>query len=497
MTQEILINVGVAETRVAVVEEGRLEALSVTRLIGTDGMGGHGARSAVGDIVLGRVLRVLPGIQAAFVEIGHGRAGFLGAREARSLGALDTAVEPAISELVGEGDILLVQITKDPVGEKGARLTTSVSLPGRLCVLTPYQKGIAVSRRIASEAERARLQALGEALLADAELVPEAGYIFRTATVGAVLDDLRHDALELAEEWRKILAAQQRARAPATLYRDVGPIERAMRDIVREDTERVLIDDAAAAQAARAYCEHAMPELEDRIAVFEGPGALFDLYDLETVIDALSQARVALPCGGWITIEHTEALTAIDVNSGSFVEAGSPEDTGLAVNLEAAGEIGRQVRLRGIGGMIVVDFIHIKEPGHRERILLALEQSLAKDGTPVTVTATQSGMAEITRKRVRRPLEARLTESCGTCGGSGALRRPDAIAMDVLRRVEATARAAPGQTIHVHAAPPVIAWLEGLGEELAAALARKGIFQVELTADPTASRERFDVSTER
>jgi ribonuclease G len=494
--QEILINVGAAEIRVAVVEDGRLEALSREQTLGDDDEATAG-RSLVGDIVLGRVAKVVPAVQAAFVEIGHERAGFLGAREARCLASdAQGDHEPAIGQLVREGDAVLVQIVKDPIGEKGARLSASVTIPGRLCVLAPYQPGIAMSRRIEDEAERARLQALGEALIGagDEQLAPGAGYIFRTAAVGAGLEELREDAVHLAKDWRATLDARKQAKPPALLHRDLDPIARALRDLVRDTTARILIDDAEVVDAARAFCRRAMPEAEARIALFDGPGALFD--DLEADIDGLMQRRVPLACGGWITVEGTEALTAVDVNSGGFTHASGLEDASLTVNLEAARKLGRQIRLRGIGGLIVVDFMHMKEEAHVGRVLDALTESLSRDGAPVSVSRPSPlGLVEITRKRVREPLVSRLSESCAACAGQGKVRRPDAVAMDVVRRIEAAARAAPGKPIRVRAAPEVVRWLDGHGERLRAALARRGAANLAFEQDPTCSREGFDVVT--
>ncbi|MDE2113216.1 MAG: Rne/Rng family ribonuclease [Alphaproteobacteria bacterium] len=498
MTQEILINIGAAEIRIAVVEGGKLQALSCERTLGT---GGGNGRSCVGDIILGRAVRVVPAVQAAFVEIGHERAGFLGAHEARCLAKEHNAAgaqDPAIGELVREGDEVLVQVVKDPIGEKGARLSASVAIPGRLCVLAPHQPGVALSRRIEDEPERARLAALGEALTGDTggDLVADAGYIFRTAAIGAEFEALREDARRLAQNWQAIKAARKTAKPPALLHRDLDAVERAIRDRTRGDTARILIDDAGAAEAARAFCRRAVPGAEDRVALFTGPGALFDLYDLESDIDGLMHPRVTLPCGGWITIERTEALTAVDVNSGSFAESSTIEDAGLAVNLQAAQEIGRQLRLRGIGGLVVIDFISMQDKAHEARVVAALSENLLKDGVPVTISAMSPlGLVELTRKRVREPLAASVSESCGACAGQGVLRRPDAVAMDILRRVEAGARAAPGKVIRVHAAPEVAAWLEEQGDTLRTALARRGAPAVEFIADKTCTRERFDVGT--
>jgi ribonuclease G len=489
MAEDVLINVSVGEVRVAVVEDGRLEALSCTRLLGAEEPGGVGL---IGDIVLGRVARVVPAVQAAFVEIGHERAGFLGAREVRCLapdGAAATE-DPPISSVLREGDKVLVQIVKEPIGDKGARLTANVTIPGRLSVFTPLQPGVGISRRIEDEAERARLAAIGEKLFASDEL--KGGCILRTAAVGADEEELYDDLIRLEEEWGEISAARKSAKVPSTLRRDLGPVERALRDSVREETRAIVIDDARAAARAAAYCREAMPEMEPHIAVFQGSGALFG--DLESDIEALGRPRVPLGCGGWITVEGTEALTAIDVNSGSFTHASAIEDTGVIVNVEAAREIGRQLRLRGIGGLIVIDFIHMKESTHVERVLSELAQSLSRDGVPVNVgPVTAFGLVEVTRKRVRGPLAAQWSEECGTCAGAGRVRRPEAVAMDVLRRIEETAKAAPGQEIVVRTSYDVAQWLEAQGA--LEALATAGIGRVTLGQDMAFARERYEVGT--
>src|SRR5258706_5477055 len=372
MKKEVLINAGAGETRVALVEDGRLQELILDRMIGLDegpirkrGGGRHG-HSLVGNIVLGRVQRVLPGMQAAFVDIGLERAGFLGAREARCLADLpgyDEERGPKIGDCVHEGEEIVVQVIKDPISEKGARLSANVTIPGRLAVLVPNTPGIALSRRVEAEDERARLLAMGASMIEEGgdRLIPGAGYILRTATVDPSLNDLKDDAERLAEAWRPVLAKRQSAEAPALLYQELDAVARTMRHLVRADTTRVLIDDDAAAEAARAYCRRAMPEAETKIELFKGPGQLFDLYELEDEIHRLVEPKVLLPSGGWITVESTEALTAIDVNSGSFTASTGLEETSFKVNVEAADEIGRQVRLRGVGGPFCADSMPTSE----------------------------------------------------------------------------------------------------------------------------------------
>ena len=503
MPKEVLINVGAGEIRVALVEDGRLQELALERTLGLDdgaarGRSGH---SLVGNIMLGRVQRVLPGMQAAFVDVGLDRAGFLGAREARCLADLPGFEEertPKIGDCVHEGEEILVQVVKDPIGEKGARLSANVTIPGRLAVLVPNQSGVALSRRIDGDEERARMLAMGEAMIAEGgdRLVPGAGYILRTAATDATLTDLKEDAERLAEAWRPVLAKRQAARAPATLYHDLDPVERTLRDMVRAETVRVLIDDAASVEAARAYCRRAMPQAESKIELFKGPGQLFDMYDLEEEIDRLTSPRVPLPSGGWITIESTEALTAVDVNSGSFTASTGLEETSVKVNLEAADEIGRQVRLRGIGGLIVVDFIHLAEADNIVEVLDVLAESISKDHTPTQISPmSEFGLVEITRKRVRDPLAKLMSECCRSCSGQGRKRTRDSVALEVMRRVERTAAAAPGKTIVVRAAPDVVRWLEDHGEEVQTSLARRGAARVRFEANESYAREGFDVAT--
>jgi ribonuclease G len=503
MSKEVLINAGAGEIRVAVVEDGVLQELFLERTIGLDdgaprGRGGH---SLIGNIILGRVRRVLPGMQAAFVDIGLDRAGFLGAREARCLADLpgfDEERTPRIGDCVREGEAILVQVVKDPIGEKGARLSANVTIPGRLAVLVPNQPGIALSRRIVEEAERARMQALGDAMIAEGgdRLVAGAGYILRTAATEATLAELIEDALRLADAWRAVEVCRQDVSAPITLYHDLDPVARTMRDTVRGETQRVLIDDAQAMEAARAYCRRAMPDAEARIELFAGPGALFDLYNLEEEIERLIVPRVPLASGGWITIEGTEALTAVDVNSGSFTAATGLEETSLKVNLEAAEEIGRQMRLRGVGGLIVIDFIHMNEAANIERVLDVLAASLAKDHTPIQISPmSQFGLVEITRKRVRDSLVKLMSECCRPCDGHGRKRTRDSVALDVLRGIERAAAAAPGKAIAARAAPEIVRWLEDHEDEVRTALARRGAGRVVFEANEAFTREGFDVAT--
>jgi ribonuclease G len=512
MNKEILINAGAAEIRVAILEDGRLQELFLERTIGLDDAAlkrgrGRSGHSLVGNIVLGRVQRVLCGMQAAFVDIGLDRAGFLGAREARCLAeppdsgwpaAPPDERSPKIGDCVREGDEIVVQVVKDPIGEKGARLSANVTIPGRLLVLVPNQAGIALSRRIEDEEERARLMALGEQLLSqpNGAYIPGAGYILRSAAIGASYVDLSEDAERLAEAWRPVMTRRQCAKAPATLYHDLDPVERTMRDEVDADTARVLFDDGQALEAARAYCRRAMPEAENQLSLFTGPGTLFDAFGVDEEIDRLLSPRITLSSGAWITIEGTEALTAIDVNSGSYTQATGLEETSLSVNLEAAEEIGRQLRLRGIGGLIVIDFIHLSEAENIQKVLDLLAASLARDRTPTQIsTMSEFGLVEITRKRIRDPLFKLMTECCRPCHGGGRRLTRESVAMEIIRSVEREAAAAPGKPIVVRAAPEVVDWIARHDEDVRPALARRGAARVSFEAREEFAGEGFDVGS--
>ncbi|HEX4158559.1 MAG TPA: Rne/Rng family ribonuclease [Rhizomicrobium sp.] len=525
MKKEILINAGVGELRVAIMEDGRLQELLFECSIGTDDgttrRRGSG-QSLIGNIILGRVQRVLPGMQAAFVDIGLDRAGFLGAREARCLADLhELELLPAsaeahshtsasegfggeertrrIGDCVHEGEDIVVQVVKDPIGEKGARLSASISLPGRLLVLIPNQKGIALSRRIEDEAERERLKGLCQEMVAEGNgrLATGAGYIVRSAAVGAELPELRDDAERMAEAWAMVTGRRRKTmRAPAVLHQELEPIERVMRDEVDAETRRVIIDDPQALAAARAYCRRTMPGTADRLELFEGPGLIFGLYDIEDEIERLAATRVPLASGGWITIECTEALTAIDVNSGSYTEAGGLEETSLCVNLEAAEEIGRQLRLRGIGGLIVIDFIHVSEKPNAQKLMSALEESLAGDRTPTQLLPmSEFGLVEVTRKRVRDPLMRMMTEACRPCRGRGRIRSSESVVFEILRRIEREAQHAPGRPMTVRASPEVVHWYQSHEPELREAIARRKLPRFTFEARPEFAREGFDVAS--
>jgi ribonuclease G len=512
MAKDVLVNAGAGEIRVAVVEDGVLDQLWLERTIGFDDnpanrreRQGGVARSLVGDIVLGRVQRVLPAMQAAFVNVGFERAGFLAAREARPRTAIfrdDPYTEEDrrlnISDFVREGEEILVQVVKDPIGDKGARLSANITVPGRLLILVANSPGVALSRRIEDEAERARLTAIVERFVgaSDGGLVPDAGYILRTSAIGALEAELKEDAVRLSSAWRDIAARRKKASVPARLHTDLGPVERALRDEVDEAVRRILIDDREAFKAAEVYAAREMPGMAGKVELYQGRAPLFEAYGIEDEIAALSTPRVSLPSGGWITIEATEALTAIDVNSGSYIDAVGLEETSLKVNLEASTAIGRQLRLRGIGGLIVIDFIHLSSPENIERVLGALNEACAKGRVPSQILGmSEFGLVEMTRKRVRDPLAKRLTEDCRRCDGHGRRKTMETVAVEIMRQIERAAAAAPGKPVTVRAAPVMVRWLETHEAEIRAGLARRGVTQLKFESNMAQRREVFDVET--
>lgn len=497
MANEVLINVGAGETRVAVITEGRLEELHIERTAGLPDGEGRAGHSALSNIVLGRVQRVLPAMQAAFVEIGLDRAGFLGAKEARCLADLPGFQEtlPEIGDCVREGEAILVQVIKDPIGDKGARLSANVTIPGRLLVLVPNQHGVAMSRRIEDEAERERLAAIVSGFEGQPGMQPRAGYIVRTVAIGAGEAELREDAERLAVAWGDLERKKKAARAPATIYCDLDPVARALRDCVGVETDRVLIDDRAALDEARAYAAEAMPEVLEKLALYEGP-ALFEVHGVEAEIEALLRHRVPLSSGGWITIETTEALTAIDVNSGSFTASSGLEETSFRINQDAAAEIGRQLRLRAIGGLVVIDFIHLGDSGHIAEVLRTLAMGLGRDRVPTQISPmSEFGLVEMTRKRVRDPMAKFLTEPCRGVLSGGRVKTVPTIANEFLRRIEAEGRANPGRVLNCIAHPEVALWISDEAIVLKRLRERIGArFRIE--ARETLPRERFDVAVE-
>lgn len=427
MSEEILINVGTREVRAAVVENGVLTEILVERAA---------RRGLTGNIYQGRVARVLPGMQAAFIEIGLSRTGFLHASDIRpppGAPALAPGAEPNIRDLVREGDAVLVQVAKDQLGSKGARLTTFITMPSRYLVLLPGDDGTGISGRIEDESERLRLKGLVEGLAA--QDLP-GGYIIRTAAEGAGGDSLRADAAFLKRLWQSVDARARELSAPALVHEDLPLPIRVMRDLVTPQTAQVRIDSAEHGAALREFALAFMPEIAPRIALYTGGRPIFDLYGVEDEIHKAMERKVELKSGGYLIIDQTEAMTTVDVNTGAYVGHRNLEETIFRTNLEAAVAIARQLRLRNLGGIIIIDFIDMLEQTHRAQVMEALMAALAGDRARAQVAPESPlGLLALTRKRTRESLERLLCQPCPTCHGRGQVQTPETVCYEIFREI--------------------------------------------------------------
>ena len=443
MSEEVLINVTPQETRVAITGAGAVQELLVERAA---------SRGLVGNIYVGRVARVLPGMQSAFVEIGLERAAFL------HVGDIWNRGEQAIEKILAEGQPVLVQVLKDAIGTKGARLSTQVSLAGRLLVYLPDDPHIGISQKIADENGRAALrERLRELLPAD----EKGGFIVRTLAEAATEDELRSDIAYLRQLWGAILERSGGRNAGATppllVYQDLSLAQRVLRDMVTKETARVVIDSRENHQKLAAFAEKYMPQVRERLEHYTGERPLFELYNVETEIEKALSRRVELKSGGTLVIDQTEAMTTIDVNTSGFVGNRNFDDTVFKTNLEAAQAIARQLRLRNLGGIIIIDFIDMESLEHRNAVLDELRRGLARDRTRVTLNGfTALGLVEMTRKRTRESLAHVLCEPCPTCAGRGEVRTAHTVCYDILREILREARAFNAREYRVIAAQPVI-----------------------------------------
>jgi ribonuclease G len=426
VSEEVLINVTPRETRVAVVAAGVVQELLIERASG---------RGLVGNLYMGRVARVLPGMQSAFIDIGLERAAFLHVAD------IWENREPGkpIEKILAEGTPLLVQVVKDPIGSKGARLSTQVSLAGRLLVYLPHDPHIGISQRIEDENGRAQLRDRLK------ELVPaeeKGGFIVRTLAEAAAEEELAADIAYLRQLWATIRERSLGARPPELLYQDLSLAQRVLRDMVSAATLRVLVDSRENHQKLVAFTQRYMPQLASRLEHYAGERPLFDLYSVEDEIEKALSRRVDLKSGGYLIIDQTEAMTTIDVNTGGYVGSRNFDDTIFKTNLEAAQAIARQLRLRNLGGIIVLDFIDMQSESHRAAVLEEFKRALSRDRTRVTVNGfTGLGLVEMTRKRTRESLAHVLCEPCPTCSGRGEVKTAFTVCYEILREILREARA--------------------------------------------------------
>jgi ribonuclease G len=481
LSEEILVNVTPPETRVAVVENGVVQEIIIER---ADRCG------LVGNVYKGRICRVLPGMQAAFVDIGLERAAFLHTSDI--VGAEGEPRSEHIYELVQEGDGIVVQVVKDPLGTKGARLTTNISIPSRYLVYMPTLGTTGVSQKIEDEEERKRLRDVLQRFV-DAD-GGEGGFIARTAAEGVAADSLNKDMAFLSKLWRGIKERCQLAADRGLIHDDLPLALRALRDLVGPEVERVRIDSRSMTERARSFAAKYIPDIEERVEYYQGERPLFDLYGVEDEIQKALQRKVQLKSGGHLVIDQTEAMTTIDVNTGAFVGHRNLEETIFKTNLEAAQAICRQLRLRNLGGIIIIDFIDMTEEEHKRQVLRALEKCLAKDHAKTHITQVSSlGLVEMTRKRTRESLEHVLCEPCPSCGGRGTVKTAETTCFEIFREILREARQFDVETLLVLASQEVI---DLLVDEESGHLAELEEFigkPIRLQAEALYTQEQYDV----
>lgn len=448
MSEELLINVTPQETRVAYVENGLLQEVHIER---------ERKRGLVGNIYKGKVVRVLPGMQAAFLEVGLDRTAFLHVSDiAQQNGKNGDGGEPSnvIMELLREGQELMVQVVKDPMGSKGARLTTQISFPSRYLVYMPGINHVGISQRIEDETERQRLK---DTISGFSDEFEQGGHIARTVAEGISKEAIYKDMQFLQKIWTNILDRNSSSKTGTLIHEDMSLVMRTMRDLSGIEIEKVRIDSRSTFENVQKFAGKFIPELENRIEHYPGERPVFDLYNIEDEIQKALERKVPLKSGGYLIIDQTEAMTTIDVNTGAFVGHRNLEETIFKTNLESAQAIVRQLRLRNLGGIIIIDFIDMSDAEHKRQVLRALEKYLDKDHAKTNVCEVSSlGLVEMTRKRTRESLEHILCEPCPCCKGRASLRTAETVCYEIFREIIREARQFDTQEFLILAAQPVV-----------------------------------------
>ncbi|WP_407276726.1 ribonuclease G [Halothiobacillus sp. DCM-1] len=496
MSEEILINVTPQETRIAYVENGVLQEINIER---------SRSRGMVGNIYRGRVSRVLPGMEAAFVDIGLDRAAFLHVSDIDlKPEEKETGVESRprlIYELLRTGQDLTVQVIKDPLGTKGARLTTEITIPSRYLVYLPNGRNVGVSSRIGESEERERLKGLIQGFLAEREMAEQSpnaaelgGFIVRTAAEGADAGALKRDFDFLLRLWRGIEERQCGITGVGLIFEDLPIVMRTLRDVLGRYVEKIRIDSRESYHRAMQFAQEMVPDILPILEHYPGERPLFDLHNIEQEIASALDRRVPLKSGGYLIIDQTEAMTTIDVNTGGFVGAKNLEETIFKTNLEAASAIARQLRLRNLGGIIILDFIDMSQPEHRVAVQETLKRALENDHARTKVCEVSGlGLIEMTRKRTRESLEHILCTVCPTCGGRGTVKTAETVCYEIFREVTREARQYNPRQMLVIASPAVI---DRLREEDSTSLAELQEFiavPLKLQTDVHYQPEQYDI----
>ncbi len=486
---EILINVTPRETRVAVVENGVLQEILIERA---------GKRGLVGNIYKGRVCRVLPGMEAAFVDIGLERAAFLHVSDIRLDAAFAENIPSSteterlltITELVREGQEVVVQVIKDPIGTKGARLTTHITLPSRFLVFLADSDIAGVSIKIDGEQERQRLKDAVNSFRTEYG----GGYIVRTAAEGAEAWALRADMQFLQRLWSSIQERMTQTSGVVTLYEDLPLVLRVLRDFVGDSVEKMRIDSRETCQRMLAFADKFVPEMVPRLEHYPGERPIFELYSIEDELQRALSKKVPLKSGGYLIVDQTEAMTTIDVNTGAYVGHRNLEETIFKTNLEAAAAIARQLRLRNLGGIIILDFIDMVSEEHRQSVLKTLEKHLEKDRAKSHISQVSPlGLVEMTRKRTRESLEQVLCEPCPLCDGRGSIKTAETVCYEIFRELLRESRQySPRQFVVLAASEVVDAMLDQESNSVAQLEAFIGL-PIKFQAEALYTREQYDV----
>lgn len=489
MSEEILINVTPRETRLALIENGLLQEIYLER---------RSRSGYVGDIYLGKVVRVMPGMEAAFVDIGLDRAAFLHSADIAPIGADGLEVRDGesvdITALLREGQMIVVQVAKDPIGTKGARLTTHLTLPSRHLVFLPRNLHIGISQRLENEEERNRLQALLEQCLVIESMQDRGGFIIRTAAEGASENEILEDIRFLRKLWAAVERRIGKSKDIRVLYRDLPLYLRAVRDLITPGIEKIRIDSREAFDEIAGFIQDFIPDFRDRLELYTGERPIFDLYGIDDEIDKALGRQVKLKSGGDLIIDQTEAMTTIDVNTGAFLGTKSHAETVLKTNLEAATSIARQLRIRNLGGLIILDFIDMEDPEHQRQVLRTLTKALEKDHARTMVTGiSELGLVEMTRKRTRESLGQILCSACPVCEGRARLKTPETICYEIFREIVRVARVYENDELMVLASQVVV---DRLLDEESSTLADLEVLTgktIRFQVEPMYTQEQYDV----
>jgi ribonuclease G len=490
LSEEILINVTPRETRLALIENGLLQEIYLER---------RSRSGYVGDIYLGKVVRVMPGMEAAFVDIGLERAAFLHSADIAPIGADGLEVRDGgetadINTVLREGQLIVVQVAKDPIGTKGARLTTHLTLPSRHLVFLPRNQHIGISQRLENEEERNRLQGLLEQCLLAESMQDRGGFIIRTAAEGASENELLEDIRFLRKLWAAVERRIGKSKDIRVLYRDLPLYLRAVRDLITPGIEKIRVDAQEAFDEISGFIQDFIPDFRDRLELYTGERPIFDLYGIDDEIDKALGRQVKLKSGGDLIIDQTEAMTTIDVNTGAFLGSKSHAETVLKTNLEAATSIARQLRIRNLGGIIILDFIDMDDPEHQRQVLRTLIKALEKDHARTMVTGiSELGLVEMTRKRTRESLGQILCSACPVCEGRARLKTPETICYEIFREIVRVARVYENDELMVLASQVVV---DRLLDEESSTLADLEVLTgktIRFQVEPMYTQEQYDV----